>query len=215
MSDDESWFDSAVDSVSETINEVTEGVSGAYEVASAEVSEGLEKAETSLAAPMREIEESVDTDHDGSLLDDVMGGAVKQLAPEIPVVGEALSDTIGTLGNEYGDMLTDTMGTRQHGMFSEDGTYDASTTTDEDYKPGSAIEQGTEGFGNWVNNELGIGENDPADIALGAAAISPVFAAAGVVGALGEMTQDVEQFERSEPSDEDVSYDDAGGELLE
>jgi hypothetical protein len=118
------------------------------------VSEGAEKLEGSLTHSLRSIEDSIDTDDDGSLLDE-LGTVIK----EIPVVG----DHLGSVGEELGDMVTDVLGTRNAGVFSEHGTRDEDTS-DPDYKPDSEFEQQGGGFGSWVNDKLGIGENSPADI---------------------------------------------------
>jgi hypothetical protein len=120
-----------------------------------DIAEGAERlgnrALDSLTHSARELEKEYDTDHDGSLLDNVLPDAVGK----IPIVG----DFIKPIGEELGDMATDIMGTRHEGLFSEESTFDADTVTDQDYKDGHF-----DGFGQGINDEFGIGENNPAEL---------------------------------------------------
>jgi hypothetical protein len=173
------WIDEAISDVSDAVDSAGTFAEGLYD-----------KAADSIMHSARSIETDLDADKDGSLLDDVLGGAVGA----IPVVGSVLGGALKSTAEEIGDFATDVMGTRAHGMFSEEGTLDVENTTDKDYKGDGTFA----GVGDYINKGLGIGENDPAAIAevVGAAGAvvgtGGAYAVLGAVGALGEAVQDRE-----------------------
>lgn len=124
------------------------------------------RALDSLTHSARELEKEYDSDHDGSLLDNILPDAVGK----IPIVG----DFIKPIGEELGDMATDIMGTRHQGVFSKEGTFDAETVTDKDYKDGHF-----DGLGQGINDAFGIGENNPAEL------LTDFGKMGGGVGAMG------------------------------
>ena len=165
------------------------------------VTEGAEKLEGSLTHSLRSIEDSIDTDDDGSLLDE-FGNAIK----EIPIVG----DQLGSVGEELGDMVTDVLGTRNAGVFSEHGTRDEDTS-DPDYQPDSEFEHQGGGFGSWVNDKLGIGENDPAALPA-LATVAVLGPAAGAIVELGDTLRDNDDpMIAGDQSSDYYDYDNGGG----
>ncbi|MGH9186992.1 MAG: hypothetical protein ACRD0U_14420 [Acidimicrobiales bacterium] len=98
------------------------------------------------------VEEQVDTDSDGSLLDNILETA----AEYVPYADKLLPEGAA---EDAGDFLTDTMGTRKAGVFSEEGTWSAESS-DADYQGDGVFD----GAGQWVNETFGIGENRPTDL---------------------------------------------------
>ncbi|MBW4698731.1 MAG: hypothetical protein KME03_12705 [Aphanocapsa lilacina HA4352-LM1] len=125
------------------------------------------KALDSVTHSARAIEDEIDSDHDGSLIDNF----VPDLVGKIPVVGEFAKGALEPVAEELGDMTTDILGTRNQGLFSEEGSFDAEKCEDEDYKGDGHFD----GFGQAINEEFGIGENNPADLLIGfGAATTPL-----------------------------------------
>lgn len=191
MSDEESWIDSAVDWAEDTAASVSETLS-----------EGAEKLGAAATHSLRSIEDGIDTDDDGSLLDEVMGGAIQK----VPYVG----GTIGAVGEEVGDFLTDALGTRHTGVFSQEGTYEQDTK-DTDYQPDSQFQQQGGGFGQWLNETTGINDHvSPetiVDLGLGG---TPYLA----VGGGDEMRDNVDVYASPDQTDENghVDYDQGAAE---
>jgi hypothetical protein len=150
----------------------------------------VDKVEDSVAHTAAAVEASIDTDKDGSLLDDI-GGTMAGLAGDIPIVGGVLENIAKPIAEDLGDFATDTMGTRSQGIFTEKGTLDVENTTDPDYKGDGTFD----GVGTYLNKELGIGENDPATLLeVGGAALATMGNPAGLtyaaIGALGDAVKD-------------------------
>ena len=98
----------------------------------------------------RQWENDLDSDHDGSVLDQV-GRSMQEHVPVVgPFVGQPLED--------LGDCATDIMGTRDQGVFSHAGTLDTAATTDTDYSVDGEYDHGV---GQAINNSLGL-NIDPA-----------------------------------------------------
>jgi peptidoglycan hydrolase-like protein with peptidoglycan-binding domain len=76
----------------------------------------------------RQLEDAIDHDDDGSLVDEAISGAIR----DIPFVGP----TVGAIGDEMGDFVTDALGTRHTGIFSRHGTW-SPNTADDDYRDGT------------------------------------------------------------------------------
>jgi hypothetical protein len=169
------WIDEAISDVSDAAESVGDFASGL-----------ADKVADSVTHSARSIETDIDTDKDGSLLDDVLGGAVGA----IPIVGDVFGGALESTAGEIGDFATDVMGTREHGFFSEEGTLDAANSTDSDYKGDGSFD----GVGSYINEGLGIGENDPAAIAavVGTGGfVMGAGGAAGIVGAIGAIGEEV------------------------
>jgi len=156
----------------------------------------------SIAHTGRGIEASIDTDRDGSLLDNQLS----KIAGEVPIVGE----TWAHIGEQVGDFATDVMGTRKGGLFSETGTLDNERTTDNDYRRDGTLQGG---FGQTVNETIGLGDQqDPAAWLIGAGGATAVmggFAATGI-GVAAEAVR-----EREDPlEDNAVEFSSIGGPSL-
>jgi hypothetical protein len=173
------WIDEVVSDVSAAADSVSDFAGGL-----------ADKVADSVTHSARSIEADLDTDKDGSLLDDIAGGAVGA----IPIVGDVFGGALKSTAEELGDFATDVMGTRAHGVFSEEGTLDAANSTDKDYRGDGTFD----GVGTYINEGLGIGESDPAAIAavVGTAGAvigtGGVYGVVGAIGALGEAVQDRE-----------------------
>jgi hypothetical protein len=153
---------------------------------------------------LRVIEDAMDTDDDGSLLDEVAGNWIK----DVPIVGNIL----GEAGEDFGDFLTDMQGTRKSGLFSAHGTYDPNTS-DSDYRPDSEFLRQRAGYGMWVNDSLGIGEQDASEVLLGMgsfpnnhAGSASVGGPAIILGAVGEWVE--EEDDPFVPGDQSNTYHD-------
>jgi cell division septation protein DedD len=153
----------------------------------------------SIARTGREIEASIDTDKDGSLLDNQLSN----IAGDIPIAGE----TWAHIGEQVGDFATDVMGTRKGGLFSKEGTLERERTTDDDYL-GDGTLQG--GFGQTVNETIGLGDQqDPAAWLIGAGAATAPMGGSVATG-IGVVAEAVR--EREDPLDDNaVEFRPSGG----
>ena len=116
MSEEESgWFDSVVDSVGEYAEDAGQW-----------------------------IDEQLDTDSDGSIVDNVLGGGAELLGFD-----EYAADL-----EEVGDGITDGLGTRMGGLLGEETTWTADTA-DTEYADGQG-----DGYGAMANEYLDLGETD-------------------------------------------------------
>ncbi len=162
-----------------------------------EVAEGAERlgnrALDSLTHSARELEKEYDSDHDGSLLDNILPDAVGK----IPIVG----DFIKPVGEELGDMATDIMGTRHEGLFDEESTFDAKTVTDQDYKDGHF-----DGLGQGINDEFGIGENSPADLLQGYGMMTGALGTLGIGYIAEELRGRDDPYAQAESGDSQGAY---------
>jgi hypothetical protein len=140
-------MDEFIDDVIDTAERVGEFAEGLVDVAA-----------DSFTHSARGVEASLDTDKDGSLIDNLLSAPLG----DVPFVGSTLQAILGTTMEEIGDFATDAAGTRKHGVFSEMGTLDVKATTDDDYKGDGSFA----GVGDYINRG-GDGPNierNPADI---------------------------------------------------
>jgi hypothetical protein len=128
------------------LGSVTDTLESAYDTVADTASDVYDTVSDVAGDAVDNIENMVDTDHDGAVIDDVLrwgatgaatlGGAALgiEAGPAGVLGGAALGyaagSVVGSAGEEYGDFISDALGTRGELPYGEDGCSDL------DYKDG-------------------------------------------------------------------------------